>query len=657
MAINKPSVFIGENDQEQLYVTQANTGINTTNPTEKLEIAGNCKADFFIGDGSLLTNVGGGGGNLLPLDNTWTGLNTFTAGLLSEGTGTGSFRAGLNAGLTNQAVNAIAVGRGAGSADQQTLAVALGNNAGVTSQGSASVAVGVNAGNTTQGANAVAIGNQAGETTQSDYATAVGVQAGETTQGQSATAVGRNAGKTDQGASSVAIGRNAALTGQGSSSVAIGQSAGQTDQGQQGIIISSTSAALDDTTAGHIHIASDDGSLDFTTAAGWTVTGGNFEVTGGSLVSTGNNNSIDTNTSVGLAALSANTVGIQITAVGRSAGIASTANNGTFIGHKAGQNVSTGTSNALIGNYAGSSITTGANNTVVGSLSGTDIMSSTVLIGAGATERIKADSTGLYVNGILIQNGSSFNGILATGDFEAITGNGVFYGAQGVTTNLAIGDGALAVSVGSAGAASNVAVGANALNSNTTGINNVAIGGSALQVNVAGDRNVAIGAAAMLFATGSDNVVIGESAGGTMGAGSRNTVIGRMAPAAINDTVLIGAGATERIKVDASGMSVNGVPLSLGISNFTTGGTKIFTDTDYAYVVLFNGVLTLNAASSYDVGRTFKIYNMHSFQIQLSGTTMFGLHCLQQGNTIINIPLLTSITVICNGVDSFYIGY
>ena len=57
MSINKPSVFIGENDQDQLYFTQSKTGINTTDPTEKLEVFGNIKADFFIGDGSSLTNV------------------------------------------------------------------------------------------------------------------------------------------------------------------------------------------------------------------------------------------------------------------------------------------------------------------------------------------------------------------------------------------------------------------------------------------------------------------------------------------------------------------------------------------------------------------------------------------------------------------------
>lgn len=57
MSINKPSVFIGDSNQDQLYFTQAKTGINTTNPTEKLQVSGNIKADFFIGNGSLLTDL------------------------------------------------------------------------------------------------------------------------------------------------------------------------------------------------------------------------------------------------------------------------------------------------------------------------------------------------------------------------------------------------------------------------------------------------------------------------------------------------------------------------------------------------------------------------------------------------------------------------
>jgi hypothetical protein len=60
-----------------------------------------------------------------------------------------------------------------------------------------------------------------------------------------------------------------------------------------------------------------------------------------------------------------------------------------------------------IGYQAGQSITTGTNNTVIGSLSGDPGLSNTVLIGAGITERIKVDGSGLYVNGSLFTGSGS----------------------------------------------------------------------------------------------------------------------------------------------------------------------------------------------------------------------------------------------------------
>ena len=61
-------------------------------------------------------------------------------------------------------------------------------------------------------------------------------------------------------------------TGAGTDSFRAGKLAGDTNQGDNGIIISSTGAILDDDTAGHVHIASSTGSIDFTTLGGWTAT-------------------------------------------------------------------------------------------------------------------------------------------------------------------------------------------------------------------------------------------------------------------------------------------------------------------------------------------------------------------------------------------------
>ena len=80
--------------------------------------------------------------------------------------------------------------------------------------------------------------------------------------------------------SKIALATGAGSTGQGDGSIAIGAQAGQTDQGDNGIIISSKGSAVDDTTAGHIHIASDIASLDYTEADKWNFTGGKVNIDG-----------------------------------------------------------------------------------------------------------------------------------------------------------------------------------------------------------------------------------------------------------------------------------------------------------------------------------------------------------------------------------------
>lgn len=98
----------------------------------------------------------------------------------------------------------------------------------------------------------------------------IGAGAGGTNQGSAAVSIGNSAGLTGQDEKSVAIGQQAGKTNQGSRSLAIGVSAGKTNQGNKGIIISSSNVAVDDTTDSHVHIANDEASLDYTSAAGWS---------------------------------------------------------------------------------------------------------------------------------------------------------------------------------------------------------------------------------------------------------------------------------------------------------------------------------------------------------------------------------------------------
>lgn len=72
--------------------------------------------------------------------------------------------------------------------------------------------------------------------------------------------------------------------------------------------------------------------------------------------------------------------------------------------------LTTGSCNLALGRQAGSALTTGSNNTIIGNLAGSSSLSSTVLIGAGSTERIKVDGTGLYINGTVFTGGGGGTG-------------------------------------------------------------------------------------------------------------------------------------------------------------------------------------------------------------------------------------------------------
>lgn len=140
------------------------------------------------------------------------------------------------------------------------------------------------------------------------------------------------------------------------------------------------------------------------------------------------------------------------------------------------------------------------------------------------------------------------------GDFVATAGNGIFYGPQGETTNLAFGTNALFSATGG----QNVGIGSNAGLSVTTGTSNLAIGASSLLLCTTGIGNVAVGQGALLYGTGTDNVGIGRVAGQSLGAASNSTVIGSgMVATATSNMVLIGAGSTERLKITSNKLKLN----------------------------------------------------------------------------------------------------
>ena len=131
--------------------------------------------------------------------------------------------------------------------------------------------------------------------------------------------------------------------------------------------------------------------------------------------------------------------------------------------------------------------------------------------------------------------------------------------------NTALGYGALTVST----ADENTAIGAFALQANTSGDSNTGLGVGALYTNTTGDSNVALGTGALFSndsgnfnnamgydalrntSTGDNNVALGYQTGDTITTGSNNTLIGYeadVASNAITNATAIGANAV----VDAS---------------------------------------------------------------------------------------------------------
>ena len=238
-------------------------GIGTTNPTEKLEVAGNAKINgllinnysrIALGGYAGLTGQSSGGvaiGQLCGATNQ--GLNSTAIGYNSGGYHQGNYcvAVGNDSGVSEQGANSVAIGVKAGQIFQGTQSVAIGVGAGQYSQGQESVAIGYNAGCTgqtgnalavgcfagqeNQSANSIAIGNYSGMTSQSSESTAIGVSAGAYNQGTSSLSIGNESGMYNQGNQSVAVGKYCGMYNQGNTAVAVGFACGMTGQGNQGL--------------------------------------------------------------------------------------------------------------------------------------------------------------------------------------------------------------------------------------------------------------------------------------------------------------------------------------------------------------------------------------------------------------------------------------
>ena len=333
----------------------------------------------------------------------------------------------------------------------------------------------------------------------------------------------------------------AALSG---SSTGLGESALANDDGTDNRNTALGHQALTTNTTGGYNVAS-----------GWSAL--KLNTTGDANTATGygtlfQNTTGGYNTANGLMALFSNTTGGSNTANGFDAlKFNTTGTKNTATGSYALASNTTGVLNIGLGLGAGDAITTGSNNTIIGDYAGTSTLADTVVIAAGNTERLKVTSSGLFVNGsaTALAGGAS--------DIDGLTDG------YNVGNSVGLGTDALANDDGTSN--ENTAVGDGALYNNTSGASNTAVGMSSMFNNTTGYNNSANGYYALSYnTTGYSNIGIGWGAGYGITTGYNNTVIGYLAgTSTMADTVLIGAGATERLKVTSAGLFVNGSSTAL----------------------------------------------------------------------------------------------
>ena len=218
------------------------------------------------------------------------------------------------------------------------------------------------------------------------------------------------------------------------------------------------------------------------------------------------------------------------------------------------------------------SATTGAI-TVAGTLAvangGTNATTASITSFNNITGYTAAGATGTTSTNLVFSASPTFTGTLGAAAITASTTLGVT-GVSTLTGGAVIQG--LTVGLGANAVAGNTAVGVTALASNTTGSNNTGVGASALitnqggysntavglnalYFNLSGNNNTAVGVSALQASTGGGNIGVGQSAGISLTTGNNNTIIGSVAgTAGLSDTVIIAAGATERMQIDSTGL-------------------------------------------------------------------------------------------------------
>jgi len=248
-----------------------------------------------------------------------------------------------------------------------------------------------------------------------------------------------------------------------------------------------------------------------------------------------------------------------------NAGTAGTPNWVAAMGAKAIDDLTDGKTTAANNLYLGS--TASSNAAITGSLViGNGVVNSTggglngaynTLIGIGAGEATgNVGFTNTAVGAFALQNNT-------TGSSNTGVGEGVLRNNTSGNNNTAVGVEALRHNTSGL---NNTAIGFQALLSNTLGKQNVAIGSNALEFSTGGERNVAIGYDALnLNTTGSDNIAIGDETLSKNTVGKNNIAIGRLA--LLNANATTNTEGLQNIAIGSLALQI----MSTGIRNIALG--------------------------------------------------------------------------------------
>jgi len=237
------------------------------------------------------------------------------------------------------------------------------------------------------------------------------------------------------------------------------------------------------------------------------------------------NTSGERNTGIGYASLSANQGGTSNTAVGSYALQLNVSGSGNTAVGTTSLEKSTGGNNTGIGTGSLYSTTTGNNNTAIGNSACVNgNFNNTTSIGYNAqpnasNQVVIGDSN---VTSTILKGTVSVASLTSTLD-STFNGIKIGRGAGSVDGNTAIGAGALNVNTTGL---YNTALGYASLNKNQGGSGNTSIGINALLENISGGSNTAVGYLAMQNSIGSDNTCVGTASLYNITSGSQNTVIG-----------------------------------------------------------------------------------------------------------------------------------